>query len=835
VTIRARTACLAAALLAAPPDTSAQDGAAAAAPASAAAVYAPDEPKGALKDGKILRAHRVSGTPPIVDGNLNDEPWAVAEAATGYTQRDPDNGMPMTEQTRIQVAYDDRYLYIAVTSDDSAPEAVAAGLSRRDELGATDSVSINFDPRHDHQTGYGFQTNPSAVQVDYSWFNDESQDRDYNAVWDVRTHRTESGWSAEFRIPFSQLRFSSAPEAGQVWGFNASRQVRRKAELGTWVPRPRGERGEVSLFGHLVFDEPLPAPGRLELIPYMLGRTERSPGNPAEAGGAIGMDVRAGVGTGATLAATVNPDFGQVEQDPAVLNLSVFETFFPEKRPFFLEDSRTFVPPYGQFQLFHSRRIGRAPGRLPIAGAHRLLDRPAETTILGATKLTGKASGWTYGVLTALTAREYGDVESSVIGADGSTAVVRQERLIEPATSYNVVRIQRDIWRGTSNIGGIATGVFREQADDAFTGGIDYNLRWDQNRTSFNGHWVATRAPGSGGTRTSGGGLANFNVSRKHFNVFTHFDHYGRDFRVNDLGFFRTRANRNQTQGGMEVFNPDPWKGFRRLGAGFSLARSWTDERLVFEKYAETWVFMSFRNFWSTNGGMFGSFETLDDLDTRGGPPIVKPAYKGFFYNLNSDSRKSWRWWFNANRGSTTAGGWFANMNTNISVQPSDRLQVSVGGSYSFGRDIAQWIVNEDADRDGTVDHVYGTLERDVLDINVRTTYSFTRDLTLQTYMQPFVAAGDYGSIRRLARPRSFEFEPVAIGFDPDFNNKSLRGNVVLRWEYQPGSILFVVWDLSQSDQSRPGDFSPLRDLRSAFGADATQVLMVKATYWLNR
>jgi hypothetical protein len=631
------------------------------------------------------------------------------------------------------------------------------------------------------------------------------------------------------------MRFSATPQPGQVWGFTSLREIRRKGELGSWVPRPRGERGEVSLFGHLVFDTPLAPPRRLELTPYAAARNTLVPEQPGDAGASAGLDVRMGVGTGATLSGTFNPDFGQVEQDPAVLNLSVFETFFPEKRSFFLEDSRTFVPPYGLFQLFHSRRIGRAPGRLPLAPGDEAIERPDETTILGAAKLTGKGSGWTYGVLTTVTAREYARVESPVVQADGATRRVPGERLIEPATSYNVVRIQRDIWNGSSNIGAMATGVFREQLDDAFTGGMDYNLRWDQNRTAFNGHWVVTRAPGAGGMKTSGGGLTNFNVSRKHVSVFAHYDHFGKDFRVNDIGFFRTRPNRNQVNGGAQAGNPDPWRGFRSIWAGFNVNNGWTDEGLVWQRYGEFFVSAQFRTFWQMNGGMFGEREVLDDLDTRGGPPIVKPSYKGVFFNLNSDQRKSWRWNLSVNRGGSSVGGYFGNVNTSVSVQPSDRLQASVSTGYSYGHDIAQWIRNLDADGDGVIDHVYGGLRRDVVDVTVRGTYAFSRDLTVQAYLQPFVAVGDFDDIRRLARARSFEFDPVTIPFDADFNTKSLRGNIVMRWEYVRGSTLFFVWDLSQSDRSRPGDFSPLRDLRTAFGADATHVFMVKASYWLNR
>ena len=814
----------------------AQSGATSRPPSAAeAAVSSSSEPNRTQKEGKVLHAFRISGTPPSIDGRLSDEIWRLPEVATDLTQRDPDNGKPMTDATRVQIAFDDRFLYVAVSALDSTPGDIAVGLSRRDETPPTDTITIGFDARHDHQTAYSFSTNPSSWQGDFTFYDDTNRDSDYNAVWDVRSQITETGWTAEYRIPFSQMRFSSSPDPGQVWGFNIQRYIRRKSETGTWVAKPRGERGEVSFYGHLVFDERVPAPRRLELMPYVLSRGEFLPQKANEGGASTGLDARMGIGTGATLSATFNPDFGQVEQDPAVLNLSVFETFFPEKRPFFLEDSRTFVPPYGIFQLFHSRRIGRSPGRLPLAAGERRLDAPAETTIVGATKLTGKGRGWTFGALTALTSREYADVESPVVGADGTTSYVRNERLIEPATSYNVARIQRDVMNGSSNIGAIVTGVIREQTDDAFTGGFDYNLRWNRNRTNFNGHWALTRAPGPGGIKTSGGGVTNLNYSSKHLNTGVHYDHFGRDFRVTDIGFFRQRANRNQVNGSLEVGNPDPWKKLRSVWGFLYASNDWTDEKLLIGRYSEYGVNVRFMNFWQVVGGGWRTFTIFDDLDTRGGPPILRPGNTGTFYRFNSDSRKAWSVGFYGNRYFNDAGAGGGTYSPYFSVQPSDRLQASFSLNYNYAQDPAQWITNTDADGDGVTDHVYGTLERDVVDVTVRTTYAFTRDLTVQAYLQPFVAVGDYSNTRRLALPRSFQFDPVALSYDPDFNTKSLRGNVVTRWEYKPGSTLFFVWYLSQADFSRPGQFSPLRDIGSAFGADATHIFMVKASYWLNR
>ena len=762
-------------------------------------VAPPDEPARALKEGKVLHALRIAAASPVIDGNLTDEAWTLAETASDLLQRDPDNGMPMTEATRIQIVYDDRFLYVAVICDDGEPARIADGLGRRDEFPSSDYVGIELDPRHDHLTGYLIETNPAGVQRDYSISNDDQFDLDYNAVWEVRTQIGDRGWTAEFRIPFSQMRFTASPNPGQVWGLNARRQVRRKSELGTWVAKPRGEKGEVSLFGHLVFDAPIAAPRRIEITPYVLSRADRpADGSASSAAASAGVDLRVGLGQGATLSATVNPDFGQVEQDPAVLNLGVFETFFPEKRAFFLEDNKTFIPSFGLFQLFHSRRIGAE-----------------ETTILGAAKVTGKSGAWTYGGLSALTDH------------NRTTAA--------PVTSYNVFRLQRDVMNGSSTVGAIATGVSRGRLDDAFTGGGDFTLRWDDNRSVFNGHWVGTRSPGAAGLKTSGGGTTNFNITHKHWGTYLHFDHFGKDFRVNDIGFLRARVNRNEVDANGSLEQPDPWKMFRNMRLNLGVGNTWTVDGLPINRWNNINGNVQFRNYWEVSGGTGQNFQVFDDLDTRGGPPIVRPKGRFSFFNVSSDSRKSWRVNAGGDHNSNDRGGHGGSVYTNVSAQPVKRLQTSFAVRYEQGKDSAQWIENRDADGDGTTDHVYGTLFRNVVDVTVRGTYAFSPDLTLQAYLQPFVAVGDYQDIRRLARPRSYEFTPVAAGANPDFNSKSMRGNVVLRWEYLRGSTLFVVWNLAQSDQSRPGDFQPFRDIGSAFGAGADHTFLVKFSYWLNR
>ncbi len=783
-----------------------------------------NEPALAAKEGKIVHAFRITKTPPKIDGQLNDEVWTLAPAAEGFTQWDPDNGSPLTERTLIQVAYDDRYLYVGVRCLDRMPDGIARGLGRRDENPPTDNFSLGFDPRHDHQTGYAFQTNASGVQSDYYLYDDDRSDSSFDAVWEVRTSIGDEGWIAEYRIPFSQMRFNAAPGPGQIWGFTGRRYIRRRGEVGEWTARPRGERGEVSRWGHLVFDDALAPPRRIEIQPYVLGSSTRQAASAgAQLNGSAGADLRFGIGTSATLSATVNPDFGQVEQDPAVLNLSIFETFFPEKRPFFLEDSRTFVPPYGNFQLFHSRRIGRAPGRFAVPDGEVIVKQPTQTSVLGAAKLTGKGSGWTYGALTALTSREYAQLQSG------------REALIEPMTSYNTLRVQRDVRNGTSNIGAIFTGVVREKDDDAFTGGIDYNLRWDRNRVVWNGHWVATRAPGTGGVATSGGGITNFNFSRKHYGYSGHYDHFGRDFRVNDAGFFRTRANRNDANGSAYVEQPDPWRAFRRAQVGFYVANDWNNDGLVFYRLLDGYGSVTFRNFWNVAAEGGRELQVFDDLDTRGGPPILVPRRQFLYVGVGSDSRKSWRFNFNGSVRTDAVGGWTGQVGPSLTLQPSGRLQASMSTNYTAAKDIAQWITNTDVNGDASADNVYGTLRRNVVDVTLRSTYAIERDMTLQVFLQPFVAVGKYTNIRRLARPLSFDFDPATLTYDPSFNNKSLRANIVWRWEYIRGSTLYAVWNVSKSDASRPGVFSPLRDLGGVFGGDGPSVFMVKISYWMSR
>jgi Domain of unknown function (DUF5916)/Carbohydrate family 9 binding domain-like len=380
------------------------------------------EPAAADKVGKELHALRISANPTSirVDGRVDDEVWMRAQVIADLTQEDPDNMMPPTESTTVRVAYDDRYLYVAVQMAMHDESELRDGLGRRGSAPPSDRVFIAFDTAHDHQNAYVFEVNASGVQNDYLQVGDTGTNNDYEAVWEVATLRTGQGWNAEFRIPFSQMRFPSQPGNQTVWGFNIRRDVFARGEQDWWVAKPRGAQGVVSRFGHLLFDDRLTPPRRLEFTPYLLGQLQSKSGEASSGAGNAGFDLRVGLGSSATFAATVNPDFGQVEADPSVLNLSVFETFFQEKRPFFVEDSQSLSNSnFNQFPDFYSRRIGQQPNHFALADNEALVQKPDTTTILGAAKVTGRSSRWTYGGLTAVTSREYGVVDDTITDATG--------------------------------------------------------------------------------------------------------------------------------------------------------------------------------------------------------------------------------------------------------------------------------------------------------------------------------------------------------------------------------------------------------------------------------
>ena len=787
--------------------------------------------------GKIIRAVRTHGQVIIVDGVLNESAWSQADEVYDFVQSTPDFGYAPTEQTEVRVLYDNEAVYIGVRAFDSRPDKITGMLTRRDEWSDSDWIIVYIDSRHDQLTSYNFAVNPYGVKVDFYIFNDVHRDESWDAVWDCKTRIDSLGWTAEFKIPYSVLRFSN--EKSMVWGFNVTRSIKRKQERDYWVLKPRGVAGFVSRFGHLVGIGNIKPARRFELLPYAVGRVMRTPADPdknptgVNRFRGIGSDFKFGISPGVTLDVTINPDFGQVEEDPSVLNLSVFETFFPERRPFFLEGSKIFATP---FLLFHSRRIGKKPGTFKVGKGVQEISRPDFTTILTAAKITGRTdNGITFGVLDAVTDQEFAKVDSIVYDEENEQVRYRQKRLIEPYTNYFVARVRKDILRGASYLGGMLTSVNRQGAESDYTGGVDWQLRTYDNVYDVDGH-LAYSYTGKEQKSTGYGFLLSAKkISGKFFRPGLNIEIISPDFDINDLGYLR-QNNRINISSRIRFLQLDPWWIFRRINQSFLYAHSWNFDGLVTRRYIGIGTSLQFRNYWSLGINISRPLSDYDDLETRGGPVIRDPAGYGASVYINSDDRHPVLLTLGGSLSRGNSGSWSRQFNVSLAIKPTSFIWFSINPRFSRAFSNSQWVKNIDQDGDGIKDHfVFGELYRHVFDIRLRTNITLTRDLSIQFFMQPYVAVGHYSNFKALAEAGTYNFYPYYLdGSNFDFNTKTLKSNAVLRWEYRPGSTLFLVVTQSLRDNAYPGDFELARDMKRTFLGTGKNIFLVKFNYWFN-
>jgi hypothetical protein len=432
-----------------------------------------------------LKAVRTN-MPPVIDGYGNDEGWQSANTASGFVQREPADGAPESERTEFKILYDDNNIYVYAMMYDSHPDSIVSRLARRDNIPESDWIGVGFDSYHDQQTAFGFIVLPSGSRSDELIYNDgRDEDWSWDPVWEVSTQMLPDGWSAEMRIPLSQIRFT---EGNDAWGLNVVRRISRRQEETNWSLMSKQKDGFVSMFGTMTGMADIRLPKLLEVLPYGVASSEHYPQTSERVKietvrPNAGVDIKYGVTSNFTLDATINPDFAQVEADPAVLNLTTFETFYPEKRPFFIEGTQIlrFVTFGGDFGpgLFYSRRIGRPIGvGLPSDG-EIITDEPRTATILGAAKFSGKTDGGTsIGILSALSDEEQFSYRDT-LGA------VRSLRA-EPSASYNLFRVKQDFW-GNSNIGAIVTGTSRDGSTPSYTAGTDWDVKFDSSKYRMNG------------------------------------------------------------------------------------------------------------------------------------------------------------------------------------------------------------------------------------------------------------------------------------------------------------------------------------------------------------
>lgn len=786
---------------------------------------------------KSIRAIRVSPTAPKIDGVLDDEVWQQAPIASGFYQRDPEEGIPASEETAFQIAYDDEALYIAIMCYDTEPDKIVRRLYRRDQIsyGETDWVGIRLDPHHDHQTGFGFAITPSGSFADNAIINDSGFDGTWDSVWQVRTGINDKGWAVELKIPYHAIRFS--PKEEYVWGINLDRKILRKQEYDMWQLVRKDESGISSRNGHIEGIAGIKPPAHLELLPYAVAREimQSRSGDDTHRWdffSTAGMDVRYGVASNISLNATINPDFGQVEADPAVLNLSVFETYYQERRPFFVEGADIFSTP---IQLLYSRRIGRQPGHFSLPGDSEEISRPESSTILGAAKITGKTQSKTsFGIMEAVTAPEYATIQRTITDSTGGIEHVEEdEHLIEPLTNYFAGRVQQDLLDGNSTLGVLLTSVNRREAESAYTGGLDWNLKWKKSTYGFSGQVAGSQAGETEDRKT--GYATKFDLGKESgwFTTGIRFAASSPEFDSNDLGFV-SRADRLSAGLWMGVQKNEKWGLFRRMVAEFNQGNIWNYDGIRLDNVWDLGTHAELMNYWSITAYLTHAFETLNDWKTRGGPLIEEPGWTAYYVDVTSDSRRM----INGNIG----GVWVFTEEVpqkeiwaGINLQPTSMLMLTLSPSYTWSRPMAQWVTNVDDDGDGVDDHfVFGELTNNTLDLTTRANVIFTPMLSLELYMQTFVTVGEYQNFRELARPESYEFTPYPdIGFDPDFHNRSLRSNLVLRWEYSPGSTLFLVWSQSRGASDDDIEFRPLESLGHSFTDEGSNVFFAKLNYWL--
>jgi hypothetical protein len=855
---------------------------------------------------RSIRATRASRSPAI-DGRLDEVEWCGAEVAGDFRQSKPRSGAAATERTDVRVLFDGTALFVAARLFDSRPDSIVRRLGRRDEGVFSDWFTVQVDSYRDRRTAFAFSVNPRGVKRDAFVYEDTRADYNWDAVWDAAVRVDSLGWVAELRIPLSQLRFSPPAASGteQVWGVNFERYVARRDEQSNWSGIPRNAGRFVSMFGDLRGLSDLTPSRRLEVQPYSLVRLTQKPGDAADpfyrpnaVAPLAGVDLKYGVTSALTLTATLNPDFGQVEADPAVVNLTAYETFFPEKRAFFTEGSDLFRESAGGAQLFYSRRIGRPPQRT-VAVPKGWVDAPTASTVYGAAKLTGRTpGGWSFGVLDAVTGAETAPIVDSLGG--------RRTAAVEPAANYAAARVARSFRGGQSGLGVMVTATNRQLPASreldflrsaAYSGGLDARHRFGGGHYELSGTLLGSAIRGStnavaraqraaghyfqrpdathlrfDSTRTSLAGYAGSvslaRIGGAHWTWGAGGHAVSPGLEVGDLGFQR------QT----DVVQQDSYVGYASYEPGRFL-RTW-------DVNANQWTGWTFgRERTTTGGGMSGSFQLLNywggslgfsqqlrSLSTDalwGGPALVVPPRTDAWASFYGDGRQTISFQFYGNGSlERETGGRSLGVGSSALLRPRSGLDITVGPYVYWSTDATQFLGA--MTQGGPERYVFARVDQTTVSLSARVNLTLTPNLSLQSYVAPFIGSAAYSELkeaRALRAPRYAErfhtfqgdevaYDPESHGFlvdldgagrrdtyvyDPSFNSKSFNSNTVFRWEYRPGSAVFVVWTRAQSDYADDGSFRLGRDVRRLFGIGArpspprTNIVAVKVSHRLSR
>lgn len=855
--------------------------------------------KGSVQE-RSISAFRLNGTSLRIDGKLDDKVWADLPRQGEFIQRNPDDGTPGTQNTEFAVAYDAEFLYVGIRAYDDHPELIDGILTRRDESSPSDWLYISIDSYHDHRTAFEFGLNAAGVKQDLRRYDDTNADFDWNAVWEGDVHIDEKGWTAEFAIPFRELRFNSSESL--TWGFNVYREFpRNDNELALWSHWSHEETGFVSNYGELTDLTNVQAEQPIYIAPYLMGRTGVNDADFGEFDAyehstSIGLDLRKNFDLGLTLSGTINPDFGQVEADPAEFNLTEFESYFREKRPFFIEGGNilNFSLGFGDGDqssnsLFYSRRIGRAPhgGARYDGGSVVSVEVPEFTRIHTAIKLTGKLdNGLSIGLMTASTAEE----QAIVAYDDGHES----SNVIEPATNYLLTRLQQDFRGGLTTVGGILTATHRSLDNtgmdwlrkDAFTGGIDFDHQTSDRVYSLESAIAFSHVRGSeesilltqlhpsryfqrtdadhlsvDSAATSLSGLAGkFIVGRSEgkLNIFGGVLATSPGLEVNDLGFMRSVDNINEFI----------WVGYRHWEPGdiflnysinFNQWGNWTfggeDKGMGGNVNAHA----TLRNNWSVGGGINYNAGGIVPHHLRGGPSIRGTHSYNGWGNIYSDGRKNFSGGVNGSYFYSLDDVHSMNLSPSFRWRPRKNISLSLGPSFHFMDDSWAWVTKME-DQTQQPHYIFSSMKLAQSRMTFRADVTLSTTLSLQAYAQAFIMGTDYFDYRRVDDPTKEEFsqrfqelpdhlltfngigglagvdidQDGIIDFSPtsyvysDFNYSELTSNIVLRWEYSTGSVVYLVWSRGASAYDPVYRFDPGKDLGSLVNLDADNIFLVK-------
>ncbi|MBW6502036.1 MAG: carbohydrate binding family 9 domain-containing protein [Bacteroidales bacterium] len=840
----------------------------------------------------VYTTSRLVTSRPVIDGKLDDECWKHGTWAGDYHQWIPREGAKPTYPTEMNIQYDDKYLYIAFRAYDGEPEKITRMAGVRDEI-VGDVVGVTFDSYRDYRTGFEFSVTAWGQKIDLVLFNPMNWDFNWNAVWKTKVGLEDSAWVAEMEVPFSQLRYSSDDE--QVWGMHTWRWISRLQEESNWEIQSRTGPGMLYNFGELRGIKGLKKSRRLEVMPFALGelRTmEKEPGNPFVKngrvwGGNIGLDAKIGVSTNYTIDLTVNPDFGQVESDPSVMNLTAFETFYEEKRPFFLEGLTIFDYEFNNQTLFYSRRIGHSPSRNINPAEGSFVRMPDKTTILDAVKFSGTNSkGLSVGFIQSLTANEYAKISNTEGGS--STAIV------EPMTNYMIARVQKGYKEGTTVIGGMLTSTNRFISDEslefmpagAFTGGLDLLHRFRDKEFFIDARLTGSHVTGSAEAITllqessaryyqrPGADYLNYDATR------TQLSGHGGKFEIgkgakgfwrystevtwrspglelNDLGYMRTADEINQ-ESEVSYFVNQPVSIFNFYTVELEQSNAWNFNGSYLGSGGHLSFRSEFRNNWNFNANLIAGTRTLDSRLLRGGNDFIKPWNLMTFGGFKTDPSKKiiadldFRYGFSGNdseKGFEISPG--------FSVRPLNALKIGISATYEENTNELQYVstVNYTPDKR----YILARIDQETLGLTFRVDLNITPEFSVQYYGSPFVSRGSYSDFKRVIRPKADQYSdrfellgnPVlSDGFyqidenndlepdysirNPDFNFHQFRSNLVARWEYRLGSFIYLVWSGERTGFTDLPDASigeSYSELRKVFPRN---IFLIKLNYWFS-